>query len=117
VIRFLADENFNHTITRGLVRRSPELDIVRVQDVDLTGASDADILEWAATEGRVLLTQDARTITKLAFDRVRVAKPMPGVIEVLRKVPIALAIEELLVIAECSQPGEWEGQVLYIPLR
>lgn len=42
---------------------------------------------------------------------------MPGVIEIRRKVPVAVAIEELLLIAECSHPGEWEGQVLYIPLQ
>ena len=117
MIRFAADENFNHTITRGLLRRQPDLDVVRVQDVGLVGAKDEVVLEWAASEGRVLLTQDARTITKLAFHRVRMAKPMPGVIEIRRKVPVHVAIEELLVIAECSQPNEWEGQVLYVPLR
>ena len=117
MIRFAADENFNHTITRGLLRRQPNLDIVRVQDVGLVGANDDVVLEWAAGEGRVLLTQDARTITELALDRVRAAMPMPGVIEIRRKVPLAVAIEELLIIAECSQKGEWEGQVLYVPLR
>ena len=62
MIRFAADENFNHTITRGLLRRQPDLDIVRAQDVGLAGAKDEVVLEWAASEGRVLLTQDARTI-------------------------------------------------------
>ena len=117
MIRFAADGNFNHTITRGLLRRRPDLDVVRVQDVGLAGAKDEVVLEWAASEGRVLLTQDAKTITKVAFDRVRMATPMPGVIEIRRKVPVHVAIEELLVIAECSQPNEWEGQVLYVPLR
>lgn len=117
MIRFAADENFNHTITRGLLRRQPNLDIVRIQDVGLVGAKDEVVLEWAASEGRVLLTQDARTVTKLAFDRARAAKPMPGVIEIRRKVPISVAIEELLIIAVCSQPNEWEGQVLYVPLQ
>ena len=27
------------------------------------------------------------------------------------------AIEEILLIAECSLPDEWEGQVHYLPLR
>jgi predicted nuclease of predicted toxin-antitoxin system len=117
VIRFAADENFNHTITRGLLRRRPNLYVVRVQDAGLSGAEDEMVLDWAASQGRVLLTQDAKTMTKLAFDRVRAGKPMPGVIEIRRKVPITVAVEELLIIAECSQPGEWEGQVLYVPLR
>jgi len=39
VIRFAADENLNDAITRGLRRRQPEADIVRIQDVGLSGAA------------------------------------------------------------------------------
>jgi len=35
-----ADENFNHDILRGLLRRNPDLDIVRVQDAGLRHAPD-----------------------------------------------------------------------------
>lgn len=31
-MRFLADENFNNNILRGLLRRKADLDIIRVQD-------------------------------------------------------------------------------------
>jgi hypothetical protein len=40
MLRFAADENFNGDIVRGLLRRNPKLDIVRVQDVGLSGADD-----------------------------------------------------------------------------
>ncbi|MCX8049222.1 MAG: DUF5615 family PIN-like protein [Methylohalobius sp.] len=56
-----ADENFNNDIVRALLRRRPDLDIVRLQDVGLSGASDPAVLEWAAREGRVLLTHDVTT--------------------------------------------------------
>ena len=42
---------------------------------------------------------------------------MPGVFEITRKVPIGVAIEEILLLAECSLEKEWEGQVRYLPLR
>ena len=42
---------------------------------------------------------------------------MPGVFEVPRTLSISAAIEDLLLIAECSLPGEWGGQVRYLPLR
>ena len=32
-------------------------------------------------------------------------------------VPIGLAIEEVLLLAECSLEGEWEGQIRFLPLR
>jgi hypothetical protein len=34
-IRFLVDEDFDNDILRGVLRRKPNLDIVRVQDVGL----------------------------------------------------------------------------------
>lgn len=112
-----ADENFNNDIVRGLLRRRPDLDIVRIQDVGLSGADDSAILEWSAQEGRVLFTHDASTITHYAYERVRVGKSLPGVFEVSRNVPIGVAIEDILLLVECSLDDEWEGQVRYLPLR
>jgi hypothetical protein len=57
--RFLADENFNNDLLRALVRRLPDLDIVRVQDTSVAGADDPMPLASAAREGRILLTHDA----------------------------------------------------------
>lgn len=117
MLRFVADENFNNDIMRGLLRRAPELDIVRVQDVELSGADDPTVLDWAARTGRILLTHDVKTITQHAYERVRAGLPMPGVFEVSRAVPISIAIEDLVLLAECSLDGEWDGQVRYLPLR
>ena len=41
---------------------------------------------------------------------------MPGVFEVPNTLSIARAIDDLLLIIECSLEGEWEGQVRYSPL-
>lgn len=54
MFRLLADENFDNDILRGVLRRRPGLDFVRVQDVGLIGAQDPEILQWAADEGRIL---------------------------------------------------------------
>ena len=112
-----ADENFNSNIIRGLLRRQPNINIVRIQDVNLSGSDDPAVLEWAAKEGRVLLTHDVATITHHAYDRIRNGKSMPGVVEVSRQMPIGLAIEEILLVTVCSIEREWEGQIIYIPLR
>jgi hypothetical protein len=118
MLRLLADENFNNDVLRGLIRRQPALDMVRVQDLpNLSGASDEAVLQWAADNSRVLLTHDVTTITRHAYARVEAGKPMPGVFEVSRSVPIGTAIDDLLLIAECSLEDEWEGQVRYLPLR
>jgi hypothetical protein len=115
--RFAADENFNNDIVRGVRRRDPAVDIVRVQDAGLSATDDPAILEWAAQSGRIVLTHDVATMTRYAYDRVREGMPMPGLFEVGRHVPIAVAIEEIVLLAECSLEDEWQGQVRYLPLR
>jgi hypothetical protein len=116
-MRWAADENFNNDIVRGLLRRKPDVDIVRVQDIGLSGEDDPTVLEWAADEGRVLLTHDVSTITRYAYERVEAGKPMPGVFEVSRGLPMGMVIEDLILLTECSLEDEWEGQVRYLPLR
>lgn len=112
-----ADENFNNNIIRGLVRRKPDINIVRVQDAGLSGADDRTLLEWTGKEGRVLLTHDASTITNHAYERIREGKAMPGVFEISRSLSIGAVIEDILLLVECSLEREWEGQVRYLPLR
>lgn len=117
MLRLAADENLNNDVIRGLLRRKADLDIVRVQDAGLSGADDPTVLDWAAKQGRVLLTNDVSTITRYAYERVQLGKPMPGVFEVSRGVPARVAIDDILLLVECSEEGEWEGQVRYLPLR
>ena len=116
VLRLLADENFNNDILRGLLHREAPVDIVRMQDVGLLGAADPVILAWAAERGRILLTHDVKTMPGYAYERMAEGQLMPGVFAVNRLLPLARAIEELLIVAECSQPPEWEDRVVHIPL-
>ena len=105
MLRLLADENFNNQIVRGILRRRPEIDIVRVQDVDLSETDDRVILEWAAQQGRILLAHDVETMTRHAYERVQAGLEMPGVFEIRRNVSVGLAIEEIILITE----GSFEG--------
>jgi hypothetical protein len=41
---------------------------------------------------------------------------MPGVFEVPNTVSIGRAIDNFLLLVECSFEGEWEGQIRYLPL-
>lgn len=116
MLALAADENFNNDIVRGVRRRCPTIDLLRIQDVGLLSAGDVSVLEWAAQQGRIVLTHDVSTMTRHAYDRVRAGKPMPGVFEVPRTVSVRRAIEDIVLLAECSLDKEWEGQVRYLPL-
>lgn len=117
MIKFLSDENFNNQIVRGILRQNSNIDLVRVQDVGLSGVDDPTVLAWAAQEGRIVLTHDVATMISFAYDRIESGLSMPGLFEVNRRVAVGLAIEEIILIAECSLEGEWEGQVRFLPLR
>jgi hypothetical protein len=116
MLRFLSDEDFNNRIVRGLLDQHPELDLVRVQDVGLSERDDPVVLEWAAQEGRILLTHDAGTMSKYAYERVDAGLLMPGVLEISQSYPIGPAIEQIWLAAECTEESEWEGRVRYPPL-
>ena len=116
MLRLASDENFNGDIVRGLLRRQADLDLVRVQDCGLLGADDPAVLAWAAEEGRILLTHDRATMPGFAHDRARAGLKMPGVVVSGDRLPIGRAVDDILLIVGSSDPIEWEGIVLYLPL-
>ena len=84
MIRSLVDEDFNNDILRGLRRRLPGVDALRIQALGLAGVSDETVLALAAAENRIVLTHDVSTLVASAYRRVEAAEPMPGVIAVAR---------------------------------
>ncbi len=115
-MKFLADENLQGRVLRGLIAALPDLDIVRVQDTRWSGFADPELLERAAQIGAILITHDVSTITRYAYDRVRQSKPMPGVIEVSSQLAPGIAIEHLVLLISAGRPDDFENQVRYIPL-
>jgi predicted nuclease of predicted toxin-antitoxin system len=116
MLNLAADENFNGRIIRGILRQHPEIDIIRLQDVGLSGAPDEEVLDYVASQGRVLLTHDAATIPRHAYERVVSEKPMPGVVLCSSEISIAGAIDDICLLALSSRDDEWEGQIIYLPL-
>ena len=99
MLRLLADENFNGDIVRGLLLRQPDLDIVRVQDVGLPGAEDADILAWATANNRIVLTHDRATMSDCAYEQLAAGEGMAGVFILNDRFP-GCRFSQLINIAE-----------------
>ena len=116
MIRFLADEDFDARILRGVERRVPGIDIARVQDVGLRTLGDPRVLEFAAAEGRIVLTHDVATMRVHATARINAGKPMTGVFEISQSLPIGSAIDAIVLVAKCSRDDEWNGMIKYLPL-
>lgn len=116
MLRLLTDENFNGDIIRGLLRQRPSLDLLRVQSVGLGGVDDPTVLSWAATNNRILLTHDRTTMPDFAYRRIKTGLSMPGVFVMSDRLPMRQAIDEIILMDDCTDHEEWNGLVVYLPL-
>jgi hypothetical protein len=116
VLKLASDENFDGNILRGLYRRRPDIDVVRVQDAGLLAASDQEVLAWGAAEGRVVLTHDRDTMPSFAFERVKAGQSMSGLFLVSDAMPLGQAIDEILLAVDCLAPEECQNFVRFFPL-
>ena len=101
MLRLASDADVHGDILRGLRRRLPELDLVRVQDALAKGTPDPEVLAWAATDKRVLISNDRNTMLGFAYQRVAAREPMTGLIITSNEQSIGEAIEDMLLIVEC----------------
>lgn len=106
-MRIAIDVNFRREIVEGLQKRIPHLDIVWAQQVDLSQASDDVVLEWAAQEGRILLTHDQRTMPLAAYARIEQGLYTPAVIVIYQLTPIGKAIEDLELVLGGACLASW----------
>lgn len=115
MVRLLSDENFNGRIVRGLLRQRAGIDLIRVQDVGLSGVDDPAVLEWAAQNDRIVLSHDQNTLVGFALNRVAADQPMPGLIIVDDSAAIGQIINDLLLIDDATEHSEWANRVEYLP--
>ena len=117
MIRLAADEDFNNDIVLALRRTLPNVDVLTVREAGHGGCADPEVLAWAAEEDRVLLTHDVTTMTRHALERIARGAHMPGVVAVHQRLPIGNVLDDLVLVASCSLPGDWVNQVQFLPLR
>jgi hypothetical protein len=118
MLRLASDADVHGAILRGLRRRQPNIDLVRAQDALPEGAPDSEILSWAASESRVLITNDRNTMIGFAYQRVAAGEPVPGLIVTTNEQSIGSAIDDILLLAEYMPEAEIRQQVVvFLPFR
>ena len=118
VLRLASDADVHGGIIRGLLRRLPEIDLVRCQDARPEGTPDPEVLAWAAAEDRVLLTNDRKPVVRFAYERVAARQSMPGLFITTNEQSVGSAIDDILLIAEYMSAEERRNQiVVFLPFR
>jgi hypothetical protein len=116
MLRLASDADVHGDIIRGLRRRMSAIDLARAQDALPEGASDIDVLAWAAGGGRVLITNDRNTMIGFAYERCRSGNPVPGLIVTNSEQSIGSAIDDILLIAEHMSQQEMADQlIVFLP--
>jgi len=114
-IRFLADANLDQDIVAGVLRREPEVDFELPQGLIPEGMKDPEVLAVAASLGWILVTHDVRSMPR-HFGEFIATNECPGLILIPRVMPIAQAIEEILLIWHVSEAEEWTNRLRRLPL-
>ena len=114
-IRFQADADLDGRIVRGLKRRSQDIDIRTAADAGIARLKDPEILRLSAETGRVLVSQDRRTMPAHFAEYISAANSS-GVIVLREAISIGGAIEELVLIWTASEAEEWINRLAWIPL-
>jgi predicted nuclease of predicted toxin-antitoxin system len=116
MLHLISDADVHGHIVRGLRGRKPHIDLVRVQEVELRTAKDDVILEWAASQNRIVITQDHSTMIAAARNRITAGLPMPGLFVLRQRTTIRQAIDALLLVDGCSEQHEWQNRIEFLPL-
>jgi predicted nuclease of predicted toxin-antitoxin system len=120
-VKHLRDTDLPAALYLGLKRRKRDLDLVRVQHIGLTNADDPVILSVAAELERIVVSRDKSTMRGFAADRIKAGQKMPGLLLVRPGFStrhgggLGLLIDELLLIAACSDAEEWDNMIQFIP--
>ena len=118
MLRLASDADVHGDIIRGVRRRLPEIDLLRVQDALPDGTPDSVVLAWAAAENRILITNDRNTMIGFAYERVATGDPVPGLIATSTDQSIGLAIDDILLITAYIPEEEIRDQiVVFLPFR
>jgi len=99
----------------GLPGREPALDFLTATEAGLQGQGDPDVLEFAASQGRILVSHDTSTMPVHFFDRLRSGWQSPGVFLVRQRASVGQVVEAILSVWSASAPEEWAGQIHYLP--
>lgn len=117
-IRYLVDENTARALGDQLRRRQPTINVIYVGDelAPSLGTSDPDILLWLERESYCLITRNRRSMPRHLREHLALGRHIPGIFTLRPGASLKQIIEDLLLIAEAAYQGEYEDQIVHIPL-
>ena len=117
-VKWLADENFDNRILRGLRRDLPAFEISRAQDFpQVAGQDDSVLLQFATEGGLVVVTHDVSTMIPAMQEVRRRAARCAPVVLVPHSLPVSAVLADLRLLDQAASDSDWASGVIYLPLR
>lgn len=107
--KFLADENFETAIVTALRRSCPGIDVLTHAEAGLLGRTDAEVLAFAKSSKRILITHDRR-LQSLAR-----SSSHSGIF-IVKRASFRSLLTDLQLVWDVSDASEWENVVRWLPL-
>jgi hypothetical protein len=115
-IRFQADNDLKRIIVDATLRREPGIDFQTAQAARLDDLDDEAVLRVAASQSRILVSHDKRTMAKALASIVASGGTSPGVLLVIpQNAPIREVVETLILVWADDRGNDWKNLVAKIP--
>jgi hypothetical protein len=120
-LAFVLDEHLRGplwlAILRHNLRGDNPLDVLRIGDISELplGANDSEILAWAESARRLLITEDRHTMGQNLVRHLQAGRHVPGILIVRSGTSMRQLVEYLVLISYVGEPAEFEDAITYIP--
>lgn len=116
-IRFQADNDLKRIIIDATLRREPRIDFQTAQAARLDSLDDVAVLRQAASQSRILVSHDKRTMPRALASFVGSGGTSPGVLlEIPQNAPIREVVEAQILIWADNRADDWNNVIAKIPL-
>jgi len=115
-IRFQADNDLKRIIVDATLRREPQIDFQTAQAARLDDLDDEAVLRLAASQSRILVSHDKRTMPRALASFVGSGGTSPGVLLVIpQNAPIREVVEALILIWADDRANDWKNLIAKVP--
>ena len=118
VTGFLIDENLPPVLAAQIHQREPQIRTLAIGQLDALpkGTLDPQILVWIEENDYLLITNNRASMPGHLRHHLAAGRHIPGILVTPYPLNIGMLIKELLLIWGASMPGEYQDQIVYLPL-
>ncbi|MGA2501597.1 MAG: DUF5615 family PIN-like protein [Tepidisphaeraceae bacterium] len=119
--RFILDEQLRGLAWKAISRHNHGgglcLDVTRVADAESPrlGTKDPELLVWAQTAGRIVISDDRSTMCSHFEAHLAKGRHAPGLFLLRRDVGLLAFVRFLEAVAHASDAEEWVDRIQFIP--